>query len=162
MRKRYHDIDLEKISDVHFAKHAPFPRKVAKKACIKEGLEFEARAQRWLEHKMPISATHLPSKWISYTLDKQACHAQPDSIIIHNNTIYIFEMKLRHTPRSAAQLAKYARLLHLLYPIYEVKLIEVYKYWDWVAYPSDVSTLSEDSIFAGWPSTTIGLLHLTL
>ena len=158
MRKRYPI--AEETHSVTFCKTAPFPRHIAKKACIRDGLAFEADVQIWLGKNLPEGAVHYPSKWISYKIRDRLCHAQPDSFVIFNDTLFVFEMKLRHTPRSAKQLAGYGELLSQLYPDLKIKLVEIYKYWDWVDYPADVTPLEEDKIFEGWDGTTIGLLNI--
>lgn len=147
------------FSRVAFSERSPFPRKVAKRGCVREGLEFEAKAQIHLDKQSLGEAFH--SKWIEFTFtgDSLLKHAQPDSFYLAGNRIYLFEMKLRHTPRSAAQLMKYKELLHELYPTYSITLIETYKYWDWIVYPqaskqitiSEINTLKDGEI---------GLLHL--
>lgn len=132
--------------NVRFAKKAPFPRKIAKKACIREGLEFEAKAQLALDKLSLGEAFH--SKWIAFDTDDGVRHMQPDSFYIDEPrlTIYLFEMKLRHTPRSAAQIAGYHELLLELYPNYRFKLFEVYKYWDWVVYPAESVKIEAEGV----------------
>lgn len=158
MRNR-HDVEWDEVTSVSFAKTAPYPRKVAKKACIKEGLEFEAKAQSFLTRK--FSGEHFGSKWITYTCGGKVFHAQPDHFTRVDGKLFIFEMKLRHTPRSAAQLAKYGELLNRLFPEDEIILVEVYKYWDWVVYPAESERVVLDALFEH-SCEKIALVHLPL
>jgi hypothetical protein len=144
---------------VKFAEKAPYPRKVAKKACVKEGLEFEAKAQRFLE-KLGIFGKPFHSKWIAYDNGDGLRHAQPDSFFILNDRIFLFEMKLRHTPRSAPQLVSYRDLLQCLYPEHKITLIEVYKYWDWVVYPAKHQRVEAAEMVLGIDDGVIALLCL--
>jgi hypothetical protein len=147
------------IERVRFAPKAPFPRKVAKKACIREGLAFEADAQLAIDKMKPLTATAYHSQWLEYYSHGQKYHAQPDLFILGQGVLWIFEMKLRHTPRSAKQLSMYGELLSLLYPGKTIKLVEVYKYWDWVTYPAETITLTEEELFSNWATDAVGLFH---
>ncbi len=151
---------MELVEKVKFADKAPYPRKVAKKACIKEGLAFEAQAQIQLE-KLGFFGKAYHSKWIEFQIlgETSVRYAQPDSFFVAPEVVYIFEMKLRHTPRSAAQLAKYGELLQALYPKHKIKLIEVYKYWDWIVYPAKSEKVDAQGVLK-IPFDTIGLLHI--
>ena len=148
---------LALYTDVHFCETPPHDVRKARKACIREGLAFEAEVQIWLDKQLGFR--HHRNRWIRYKDEEGTIrHAQPDSFLESSTDIWIYEMKLRHTPNSARQLALYGELLAELFPGKAIHLIECYKYWDWVIYPSPIVELGMTS----WQTDLqgkIGLLH---
>lgn len=141
---------------------SPHPKKTGRmKKSVREGLAFEAKVQEALKGMFP-QAEHFPSQWLSFEFDGKIRHAQPDHYIKLRKGLLIFEVKLRHTPRSCAQLLRYGELLHQVYPHLPIFLIEVFKYQDWVDYPHTTYVLEGEPNQWKLNQNSIGLLNLYL
>lgn len=156
---------------VGWAEKAPYSRKVAKKDCIRKGLEFEADVQIYLDRFCGGAGktnaegwTHMPSKWIQY-FDNNVRYAQPDSLLVNDalQVVIICEMKLKHTPRSIPQLLeKYVPLVQKLFPGYTVIPLEVYKFWDWIVYRARTYRMGNEWDLGTLEGCDIGLINLRL
>lgn len=147
------------MTKVKLVEYSPHPKSAGRKRSVREGLAYEKRVQAELLEAFP-HADHYPSQWLSFEEEGKLRHAQPDHYVLINHRLVIFEVKLRHTPGSCAQLLKYRDLLSQLYPDQDIYLVEVYKYQDWVNYPAPTMRLSSLGDFRNLDTESIGLLNL--
>lgn len=151
--------EVQTITEVGFAVNVPHAIKRSRKKSVKAGLRFEALAQLHIEKHFPVQGDWYHSKWIEYRVEGENFkrHGQPDSFLVTPTHTYIFEMKLRHTPRSLSQLTLYRELVGKLFPNRTIIMVELYRYWDWLPYPHPNERVKLDEV----PTVDEGTVALT-
>lgn len=113
-------------------------------AAQKAGLRYERKFFSWLGQNIPPGWQLRRSVWFSYYHYKQH-YAELDGLLLHPERAkaVILEAKIRNTRRVVEQLERYSELVAAIWPLHDIKSVEVCQYFD----PAELNWPLTDSLF---------------
>lgn len=138
------------ISYARFTKKPDWlPRNEKRKGAKANGQRFEKRVHATLLERYPTRYVEGP--WICYRdrADNRLCHCQPDGLYIdiEKGLIVVIEVKLKHGILAYQQLARYMPMVEHIFEDFEIRGIEVVKWFDpQISYGSTKTALCADLV----------------
>lgn len=145
---QYSEVSLKQLAVAGFSKEPPaFLATRRVRGARLAGMAYERRAQEYLLKR--FEGFYLRSPWLVYLMktDAKVRWAQPDGLIFNfsNMTITIVEIKLKHTGAAYHQVKNlYAPLIKSAFPRWQLRAIEMVKWYDGTEYFPEEFTLIDD------------------